>query len=66
MTNKDNDKISKLNPNYRKVKAIWWEKDAKLRKRPGRSAFNGIITTEKNLNKNSVILADNSYELGFF
>jgi hypothetical protein len=66
MTNKDNDTISKLNPNYRKVKAIWWEKDAKVKKRPRRIAHKGIITLEKNRNKNPVILADNSYDMGLF
>ena len=50
MTNKDNDTISKLNPNYRKLKAIWWEKDTKVKKAPGRRAFKGKITSEKSSN----------------
>lgn len=66
MTNKDNDTISKLNPNYRKVKAIWWEKDAKVKKGPGRRTFKGIITTEKSSHKYPVVLADNCYDMGLF
>jgi len=50
MTNKDNDTISKLNPNFRKLKAIWWEMDKKVKKAPRRRAFKGIITLEKNSN----------------
>lgn len=66
MTNKYNDTISKLNPDYRKVKAIWWEKDAIVKKRHKRRTLKGIITTEKNSNENPVILADNSYDMGLF
>jgi hypothetical protein len=50
MTNKDNDTISKLNPNFRKLKAIWWEKDKKVKKAPRRRAFKGIIILDKNSN----------------